>query len=482
MSQCVPSWDLDNNPSSTARLTLHALSNSDSTAADDPTSDYEVAELIWANGQLALQGLGHPRIVTRPIPSLLSSKYSSWSEKPRAGGTLESIVDQAAQFLPSKSLSPVPHCDNATAAATHPWFNPHHTTTTTTAPPHPITMDAMVPCSHPTPIPSTAAADDDPSSHVPNPDNNGIGTCVGSCSVAGTPPEVGKQISLAGKRARVARVNGTTAHEGNSNNHSASASVSMQDARLDTCDVELDATSLGSRDNTSSGKPWQSSTKPTTVDDHDSVCHSRSNQKRESGEGEERKKSQSGKSSVKTKRSRAAAIHNQSERKRRDKINQRMKTLQKLIPNSSKTDKASMLDEVIEYLKQLQAQVQMMSRMIPQMMLPMTMQQQLQMSMMAQMAGMGMGMGIGMGVMDMNMIGRSNMPGIPPILPPAAFMPLASWDVSGDHRLSTSNATMPDPLSSFLACQSQPMTMDTYSRMAALFQQFHPPPTSNAKT
>ena len=51
-----------------------------------------------------------------------------------------------------------------------------------------------------------------------------------------------------------------------------------------------------------------------------------------------------------------------------------------------------MLDEVIEYLKQLQAQVQMMSRInMPPMMLPMAMQQQLQMSMMAQM-GMGMGM------------------------------------------------------------------------------------------
>lgn len=35
-----------------------------------------------------------------------------------------------------------------------------------------------------------------------------------------------------------------------------------------------------------------------------------------------------------------------------------MKALQNLIPNSNKTDKASMLDEAIEYLKQLQLQVQ----------------------------------------------------------------------------------------------------------------------------
>lgn len=38
-----------------------------------------------------------------------------------------------------------------------------------------------------------------------------------------------------------------------------------------------------------------------------------------------------------------------------------MKALQKLIPNSNKTDKASMLDEAIEYLKQLQLQVQMLT-------------------------------------------------------------------------------------------------------------------------
>ncbi|XP_002984591.2 transcription factor PIF3 [Selaginella moellendorffii] len=62
-----------------------------------------------------------------------------------------------------------------------------------------------------------------------------------------------------------------------------------------------------------------------------------------------------------SKRSRAAEVHNLSERKRRDRINERMKALQELIPNSNKTDKASMLDEAIEYLKLLQHQLQMMS-------------------------------------------------------------------------------------------------------------------------
>ncbi|KAI8542131.1 hypothetical protein RHMOL_Rhmol08G0115500 [Rhododendron molle] len=61
------------------------------------------------------------------------------------------------------------------------------------------------------------------------------------------------------------------------------------------------------------------------------------------------------------KRGRAAEFHNLSEKRRRSRINEKMKALQNLIPNSNKTDKASMLDDAIEYLKQLQLQVQMLT-------------------------------------------------------------------------------------------------------------------------
>ncbi|KAI6697111.1 hypothetical protein NL676_017230 [Syzygium grande] len=61
-----------------------------------------------------------------------------------------------------------------------------------------------------------------------------------------------------------------------------------------------------------------------------------------------------------TRRSRAAEVHNLSERRRRDRINKKMKALQELIPHCNKTDKASMLDEAIEYLKSLQLQLQIM--------------------------------------------------------------------------------------------------------------------------
>nr|XP_043623846.1 transcription factor PIF3-like isoform X2 [Erigeron canadensis] len=96
-----------------------------------------------------------------------------------------------------------------------------------------------------------------------------------------------------------------------------------------------------------------------------------------------------------SKRSRAAEVHNLSERRRRDRINEKMRALQELIPNCNKVDKASMLDEAIEYLKTLQLQVQIMSMgtglCMPPMMFPAGMQH-----MHPHFSSMGIGMGIGM--------------------------------------------------------------------------------------
>ncbi|XVF33555.1 hypothetical protein REPUB_Repub17cG0178400 [Reevesia pubescens] len=471
MSQCVPSWDLDDHPHVTARHSLR--SNSNSTAPDVPMSDFEVKELTWENGQLAMHGLGPPRIPAKPLNSTSPVKYT-W-DKPRASGTLESIVNQATRFPYFKATI------SGGGDELVPWLEQHRVAATAAAPSSAtMTMDALVPCTNRS----------DRTTHVMEsiPGLGGTACVVGcstrveSCSgAAGTQDD--EVVLLTGKRARAARV--AIAPEWSSKDRSGSASATFgrdsQHVTVDTYEKDLgmggftSTTSLSSPENTSSARPCTKATSTTTADDHDSVCHSRP-QKREASE-EDKKKETGRKSSVSTKRSRAAAIHNQSERKRRDKINQRMKTLQKLVPNSSKTDKASMLDEVIEYLKQLQAQVQMMSRMnIPPMMLPMTMQQQLQMSMMAQ-----MGMGMGMGVMDLNTMGRPNINGISPILP-NPFMTMTSWDGSGDRLQAASAAVRPDPLSTFLACQSQPMTMDAYSRMAAMYQQMQQPPVFSSKT
>ncbi|KAA8536685.1 hypothetical protein F0562_029163 [Nyssa sinensis] len=122
-----------------------------------------------------------------------------------------------------------------------------------------------------------------------------------------------------------------------------------------------------------------------------------------------------------SKRSRAAEVHNLSERRRRDRINEKMRALQELIPNCNKVDKASMLDEAIEYLKALQLQVQIMSMgaglYMPPIMLPTGMQHvhAAHMTHFSPMGvGMGMGMGFGMGMLDMNSVS----PGCPMIQVP----------------------------------------------------------------
>ncbi|KAF2304223.1 hypothetical protein GH714_028647 [Hevea brasiliensis] len=64
---------------------------------------------------------------------------------------------------------------------------------------------------------------------------------------------------------------------------------------------------------------------------------------------------------VRARRGQATDPHSIAERLRREKIAERMKNLQELVPNSSKIDKASMLDEIIEYVKFLQLQVKVLS-------------------------------------------------------------------------------------------------------------------------
>ncbi|KAF8033772.1 hypothetical protein BT93_C0128 [Corymbia citriodora subsp. variegata] len=64
---------------------------------------------------------------------------------------------------------------------------------------------------------------------------------------------------------------------------------------------------------------------------------------------------------VRARRGQATDPHSIAERLRRERIAERMKSLQELVPNSNKTDKASMLDEIIDYVKFLQLQVKVLS-------------------------------------------------------------------------------------------------------------------------
>lgn len=106
-----------------------------------------------------------------------------------------------------------------------------------------------------------------------------------------------------------------------------------------------------------------------------------------------------------SKRGRAAEVHNLSERRRRDRINEKMRALQELIPNCNKTDKASMLDEAIEYLKTLQLQVQVMSMGTGMWMQPMMFpagMRHMHATHMPNFSPMGIGVGYGMNMLDMN--------------------------------------------------------------------------------
>nr|WIE96061.1 basic helix-loop-helix transcription factor [Loropetalum chinense var. rubrum] len=164
-----------------------------------------------------------------------------------------------------------------------------------------------------------------------------------------------------------------------------------------TCDITVTSSpggsgASGAASASASAEPAQ---KPSVEDRKrkareadESECHSEDVE----FESTDAKKQVRGSSS--TKRSRAAEVHNLSERKRRDRINEKMKALQELIPRCNKSDKASMLDEAIDM-------VPMMFPGVQQYMPPM---------------GMGMGMGMGM---EMGM-SRPMMP-FPPVLAGSAL-------------------------------------------------------------
>lgn len=65
---------------------------------------------------------------------------------------------------------------------------------------------------------------------------------------------------------------------------------------------------------------------------------------------------------VRARRGQATNSHSLAERVRREKINDRMRLLQELVPGCSKiTGKAVMLDEIINYVQSLQQQVEFLS-------------------------------------------------------------------------------------------------------------------------
>ncbi|XP_050224406.1 transcription factor UNE12-like [Mercurialis annua] len=64
---------------------------------------------------------------------------------------------------------------------------------------------------------------------------------------------------------------------------------------------------------------------------------------------------------VRARRGQATDPHSIAERLRRERISERMKALQELVPTANKTDRAVMLDEIVDYVKFLRLQVKVLS-------------------------------------------------------------------------------------------------------------------------
>ncbi|CAM0949113.1 unnamed protein product [Alopecurus aequalis] len=75
----------------------------------------------------------------------------------------------------------------------------------------------------------------------------------------------------------------------------------------------------------------------------------------------ERRKAASGSSSRAARSTHHSGVHNITEKRRRCKISDRLRTLQQLVPGCDKSNQASTLEQTIQYMKSLQQQVQSMN-------------------------------------------------------------------------------------------------------------------------
>lgn len=390
-------------------------------------SNYEVTELTWENGQLAMHELGGMFPPPPPTSNSSSPPKPTWGGVSRANDTLESIVHQATYSSkqgPNPNPNPMPSAQNKKTAGSF--------------------------------VGSSGGKWAEKSAAIQN------------LSPPPPPPPPG----LAKKRAHPESERSRLPNDRESGCASANAGFCRDNNNNDTTMMTWASYESDPR----------SCTRTKMSTDEDSACHGGSDNQEEEREA----KGETGRSYT-ARKGRAAAVHNQSERRRRDRINQKMKALQKLVPNASKTDKASMLDEVIEYLKQLQVQVQMMSnaRFMPQFMMPAALGIQQHLQQMSLLARMGMGAGLGMGLGTTN-IGHTQMTPqtIPQLIHPtqvatatSAFVPPGGFVVP--QMIPQTQQPNPDPGASssasvqdqYAALLAQSMNMDLYNTMAALQRQ-----------
>ncbi|CAH1447216.1 unnamed protein product [Lactuca virosa] len=396
--------------------------------------DEDIMELLWQNGQVVMQSQNQRSVVgnkkSETIPSAATREIRS--------GVIEEEPTPCNLFMQEDEMVSwlhYPNDDNSLDLYLHnneimypvlPSSAPVTTASTSLPPPPPV---VTIPSSRP-PIPPLKRVEEEPSQpkfanflHFSRPSKGNLTGSAPSNSnkiSQATVVESNNRSAAEALQSRASHVTESAAFVSGANvecrSFGGAAGTSIAGKEPETCDLsESSSPVTGGSGASASVEP--SSRKPPPATDNrkrkgrdtdDTECYS------EDAEFEYHDtKKQSRGSNMSTKRSRAAEVHNLSERRRRDRINEKMKALQELIPRCNKSDKASMLDEAIEYLKSLQMQVQMMSmgyNMVP-MMFPGVQRY------MPTMAPMGMGMGIGMG-MDQAQVGM-NRPMIPcPTMPP----------------------------------------------------------------
>ncbi|CAK9229984.1 unnamed protein product [Sphagnum troendelagicum] len=142
-----------------------------------------------------------------------------------------------------------------------------------------------------------------------------------------------------------------------------------------------------------------------------------------------------------------------------DRIGENIQYLQKLVSNSNQTDKASVVDDAINYIKFLQLQLKILS-IRSGVNLPSV--SHLQMPRMPQMAmnmGVGTGMGLGMGMVDMGATGSGH--GLTPVT--SATGPAVPHNMSVPGTMMEAHDPHMDPHNSYLAHQDQAMQIQQVS-------------------
>ncbi|KAJ6796817.1 transcription factor PIF4-like isoform X1 [Iris pallida] len=366
MNHCVPDWNMEDRATSLHDLLLPVSNRKKSEAPDDG-----LVELVWRKGHVVMQSQSSrkppPAVVPEPKFDP-SPKYacsvgnssnliqdvdgpSSWFQYPLDDDPLEREFSEFFSGIPMENVA------DTDKQAGNDVFGDGERSVKFSVSEETDTFTMPMP---PPKFGSTQKA--------PSLGNSGF---VNILSYSRPPTDElgsGSGVVVGNGESSSARTVGSSACGSNkanrSRNVSSGATVArggrMKDVQMNALDPTVTTSSGGSgcsfgRTTVGQRSASNRNHKRKGRDGEDSECHSDQEVDYESI-GANRPSQRSGS----TRKSRAAEVHNLSERRRRDRINEKMKALQELIPHCNKSDKASMLDEAIEYLKSLQLQLQIM--------------------------------------------------------------------------------------------------------------------------